>query len=639
MQKYLSLLLLGCLLVIQATAQIRTITGRVQDKKTHAAISGAVISLKKGGNAITYSDKKGRFSMNVPDGPLTLQATASNYETTNIKITTGLSSVVINMQPILYVKEDKILEEISITGYGQQIAPAPPALSAPYRPTASQMNYALRGTAAGVAANYSHQKYRAPAGRFNTEDYSAITENIFHATTDEPLSTFSIDVDRASYSNVRRFLNQGKQPPQDAVRIEEMINYFDYNYKSPAGNDPVAIYTDMAVCPWNTSHQLVRIALKAKDVDARELPPSNLVFLLDVSGSMDDENKLPLVKRAFAALVQQLRPQDRVAVVVYAGAAGVVLPSTSGSEKKKILEAMESLQAGGSTAGGYGIQLAYKIAAENRSAKSNNRIILATDGDFNVGASSDGELQRLIEKEREQGIFLSVLGFGMGNYKDNKLELLADKGNGNYAYIDNFEEARRTFVTEFGGTLFTVAKDVKLQVEFNPAFVQSYRLVGYENRLLNKEDFNNDKKDAGDMGVGHTVTALYEVISATDKAGKGVSGVDPLKYQQKTTVGHLPEVLTVKLRYKQPQENKSKLMEQVLPYNRQQITEAPEDFRMATAAAAFGQLLRNSAFKGTITYDDVLQLASSAKGQDKEGYRAEFIQLVKKAQLVSEEQE
>jgi Ca-activated chloride channel family protein len=350
---------------------------------------------------------------------------------------------------------------------------------------------------------------------------------------------------------------------------------------------------------------------------------------------MADANKLPLVKRAFSALVQQLRPQDRVALVVYAGAAGVVLPSTSGGEKKKILEAMESLQAGGSTAGGEGILLAYKIASENRSAKSNNRVILATDGDFNVGASSDGELQRLIENERQQGIFLSVLGFGMGNYKDNKLELLADKGNGNYAYIDNFGEARRTFVTEFGGTLFTIAKDVKLQVEFNPSFVQSYRLVGYENRLLENEDFNNDKKDAGDMGVGHTVTALYEIVPATGKAGKGVSWTDPLKYQQSSIVGKLPEVLTVKLRYKLPHEDKSRLMEQVLPYKRQQITAAPEDFRMATAAAAFGQLLRNSAFKGNITYDDVLQLASSAKGQDKEGYRAEFIQLVKKARLIS----
>lgn len=629
MQKYLSLLLLSCLLVIQATAQMRTITGRVQDKKTHAAISGAIVSLKKGGQAITNSDKNGRFTLNVPNGPLTLEAIAPNYETTTLKITAGQSSIVINMQPIALavpVANEPALREVVVTGYASVAA-------APAGEKAASMAIAH--------GNVKRRAYisQAPIGRSNTEDYSPINENSFHATTDQPLSTFSIDVDRASYSNVRRFLNQGVQPPQDAVRVEEMINYFDYNYKVPTGKDPVSIYTDMAVCPWNTSHQLVRIALKGKEVDARELPPSNLVFLVDVSGSMNEENKLPLVKRAFATLVQQLRPQDKVAVVVYAGAAGVVLPSTSGSEKKKILETMESLQAGGSTAGGEGILLAYKIAAENRSAKSNNRVILATDGDFNVGASSDGELQRIIEKERQQGIFLSVLGFGMGNYKDNKLELLADKGNGNYAYIDNFEEARRTFVTEFGGTLFTIAKDVKLQVEFNPAFVQSYRLVGYENRLLENEDFNNDKKDAGDMGVGHTVTALYEIISATGKAGKGANWVDPLKYQQNTIVGNLPEVLTVKLRYKQPDENKSQLMQQVLPYNRQQITEAPEDFRMATAAAAFGQLLRNSAFKGNITYNDVLQLASSAKGEDKEGYRAEFIQLVKKAQLIDEDKD
>lgn len=623
--------------MMQATAQTRVITGRVQSQNTQAAISGAIVSVKKGGKAITKSDKKGRFTLTVPNGPLILQAIAPHYETTTVQITAGQSSIVINMLPMTTVTpittaDDKALNEVVVTGY----------LSAPV--AAAPMTQALAGKVAGVAIAHGNVKRRsyitsAPAGRFDTEDYSPINENIFHSATEQPLSTFSIDVDRASYSNVRRFLNQGILPPADAVRVEEMINYFDYNYKAPTGKDPVSIYTDMAVCPWNTSHQLVRIALKGKEVDARELPPSNLVFLVDVSGSMNEENKLPLVKRAFAALVQQLRPQDRVAVVVYAGAAGVVLPSTSGSEKKKILEAMESLQAGGSTAGGEGIKLAYKIAAEQRSAKSNNRVILATDGDFNIGASSDGELQRIIEKERQQGIFLSVLGFGMGNYKDNKLELLADKGNGNYAYIDNFEEARRTFVTEFGGTLFTIAKDVKLQVEFNPAFVQSYRLVGYENRMLQNEDFNNDKKDAGDMGVGHTVTALYEIISATDKAGKDVSWVDPLKYQQNTIIGHLPEVLTVKLRYKQPDENKSRLMQQVLSYNRQQISTAPEDFRMATAAAAFGQLLRNSSFKGNITYNEVLQLASSAKGEDKEGYRAEFIQLVKKAQLVNKDKD
>ncbi len=633
MQKYFSLLLLSCLIVIQATAQLRVITGRVQEKGSHDAIRHAVVRVK-GTDYMAASDKNGRFTLKAPSGALTLEAIATGYHNVEMQITAGRSSVVFNMSPLpvpLAIIEDQALQEVVVSAYMPSPVSTPPV---------TQM---LTGKAAGVVANGSVKRRShiisspAPAGRFDTEDYSPVNENIFHAATEQPLSTFSIDVDRASYSNVRRYLNQGVLPPQDAVRVEEMINYFDYNYKAPAGKDPVSIYTDMAVCPWNTRHQLVRIALKGKEVDARDLPPSNLVFLVDVSGSMEAENKLPLVKRAFAALVQQLRPQDRVAVVVYAGAAGVVLPSTSGSEKKKILETMESLQVGGSTAGGEGIKLAYKIATENRSAKSNNRVILATDGDFNVGASSDGELQRIIEKERQQGVFLSVLGFGMGNYKDNKLELLADKGNGNYAYIDNFEEARRTFVTEFGGTLFTIAKDVKLQVEFNPAFVQSYRLVGYENRMLENEDFNNDKKDAGDMGVGHTVTALYEIISATDKAGKDVSWVDPLKYQQTTVVGHLPEVLTVKLRYKLPDEDKSRLMQQVLPYNRQQITEASEDFRMATAAAAFGQLLRNSAFKGDITYKDVLQLASSAKGEDKEGYRAEFIQLVKKARLVNKD--
>ncbi|MBC9933913.1 YfbK domain-containing protein [Chitinophaga qingshengii] len=631
MKKYLFLLLLSCLVVIQASAQLHSLTGTVQDKQTHAPIAGAVVSLKKGGQALTHSDKKGRFTLQVPDGPLTLQVIAPNYETATIQIKAGLSSVVVNMTPVSFVSpkpiiqaEDRTLSEVMVTGYGQANAAAP----------AGDM---VRNAAPPYAAKRRMVISRSP--RPSTEDYSPINENDFHAVTDQPLSTFSIDVDRAAYSNVRRFLNQGSLPPQDAVRVEEMINYFDYNYKAPAGKDLVAIYTDMAVCPWNTDHQLVRIALKAKQVDAGKLPASNLVFLIDVSGSMDEENKLPLVKRAFSALVQQLRPQDRVAVVVYAGAAGVVLPSTPGSEKKKILEAMESLQAGGSTAGGEGIKLAYKIALENRTAKSNNRVILATDGDFNVGASSDGELQRIIEKERQEGIFLSVLGFGMGNYKDNKLELLADKGNGNYAYIDNFEEARRTFVTEFGGTLFTVAKDVKLQVEFNPAFVQSYRLVGYENRLLANEDFNNDKKDAGDMGVGHTVTALYEIVSSKDKTGKPVNWVDPLKYQQTTVVGSRPEVLTVKLRYKQPDADKSQLMEQVLPYNNQEVTAAPEDFRMATAVAAFGQLLRNSAYKGNISYDTILQLASGAKGDDTEGYRAEFIQLVKKARLLNKDEE
>jgi Ca-activated chloride channel family protein len=415
-----------------------------------------------------------------------------------------------------------------------------------------------------------------------------------------------------------------------------MINYFDYQYKNPTGKDPVAIYSDMAVCPWEPSHQLVRIALKAKDVPKENLPPSNLVFLIDVSGSMSDENKLPLVKQAMKALVQQLRPQDRVAIVVYAGAAGLALPSTSGGEKKTILDVLDHLEAGGSTAGGEGIKLAYSTAAANFKSEGNNRVIIATDGDFNVGPSSDGDLLHIIEKERDKGIFLSVLGFGMGNYKDSKLELLSDKGNGNYAYIDNFEEARRTFVTEFGGTLYTVAKDVKLQIEFNPKYVQAYRLVGYENRMLQNEDFNNDKKDAGEMGAGHTVTALYEVIPAGNNTD-AISWVDPLKYQQQTIIGgNNAEVLTVKLRYKQPQSNSSQLLSQVLPWKNQPVTATAPDFQMATAVAAFGLLLRNSEYKGQATYDQVLTLAGKAKGEDPEGYRAEFIQLVKKAMIIKE---
>lgn len=626
MKKYLSLLLLSCLVAFTAAAQqVRVITGSVTDSLLKSPIANAVIRVK-GTDVLTATDKKGHFSLKTATGALILEVNATGYPVAEIAVSAGQNKLkvqLVQLQPlgkrknqyIMHAPTNAALSEVVVVGYG------------------AQKRRNLAGSMSSIRGN---QMSYAPAPAYNTEDYSPINENIFHSATDQPLSTFSIDVDRASYSNVRRFLNQGMMPEPDAVRVEEMINYFDYQYKAPEGKDPVAIYTDMAVCPWNTKHQLVRVALKSKQVDTRNLPASNLVFLIDVSGSMFGENRLPLVKRAFAVLTEQLRPEDRVAIVVYAGAAGVVLPATSGSDKKKILAALDQLEAGGSTAGGEGIKLAYNIAGELHSKNSNTRVILATDGDFNVGVSSDGELTRMIEKEREKGISLSVLGFGMGNYKDNKLELLADKGNGNYAYIDNFEEARRTFVTEFGGTLFTVAKDVKLQVEFNPQFVQSYRLVGYENRLLANEDFNNDKKDAGDMGVGHTVTALYEIIPSGVKS-EAVNWVDPLKYQQGKVIGNKSEVLTVKLRYKQPAGDRSALMEKVLPYSNQEITDAPEDFRMAASVAAFGQLLRHSAFKGTATYDQVLSWAGNSRGTDAEGYRAEFIQLVKKAMLLDKE--
>ncbi|MBV9080826.1 MAG: von Willebrand factor type A domain-containing protein, partial [Elusimicrobia bacterium] len=429
------------------------------------------------------------------------------------------------------------------------------------------------------------------------------------------------------------------RPPKDAVRIEEMVNYFSYDYPEPTDNRPFSITTDVAACPWAEGHRLVHIGLKGRSMDAAHQPPCNLVFLIDVSGSMDEPNKLPLVKSAFRLLTQQLRAKDRVAIVVYAGNAGVVLPSTRGSEKQKILDALDRLEAGGSTAGGEGIQLAYKIARENFLREGNNRVILATDGDFNVGVSSDGELLRLIEKERRSGVFLTALGFGMGNYKDSKMQTLADAGNGNYAYIDTALEAKRVLVFQMGATLFTIAKDVKIQVEFNPARVASYRLIGYEKRLLNDEDFNNDAKDAGEIGAGHTVTALYEVVPAG--LGEWKSGVDPLKYQTRTpvdTADRSGELLTVKFRYKAPQGEKSHLITTVLKdEGARPIQRASENLRFAASVAAFGMILRESPFIGKFSYDDAANLAAGALGDDPDGYRAEFVRLVKAARGLDEQ--
>ena len=463
---------------------------------------------------------------------------------------------------------------------------------------------------------------------FNTEGYSTIRENGFKEAIKTPLSTFSIDVDAASYSNVRRFLNDGQKPPVDAVRIEEMINYFSYDYPQPNNGHPFAIYHELAVCPWNKESLLLHIGLQGEKIKKDNLPPSNIVFLIDVSGSMDYHNKLPLLKKAFTLLVQEFRDEDKVAIVVYAGSSGLVLPSTSGKEKHKILEALERLQAGGSTAGAAGLKLAYQVASENLIKDGNNRIILATDGDFNVGVSSNAEMERLIEKERDKGIFISVLGFGMGNYKDDKMEIIADKGNGNYAYIDNILEAKKVLVNEFGGTLFTIAKDVKIQIEFNPAIVESYRLVGYENRLLNNEDFEDDKKDAGELGSGHTVTALYEIRLTNNSA----LTKNDLKYQttQLNTLAKTgDEVATVKFRYKKPDGTTSILLEKVIPYNGSSFTDMSDNFRFSAAVASFGMILRNSEFKGSATYQSVIDLAKYAKGEDAEGYRSEFIQLVK----------
>ena len=463
---------------------------------------------------------------------------------------------------------------------------------------------------------------------FHTEEYDRIYENPFMTVKENPLSTLSIDVDTASYSNIRRFLSKRQFPPADAVRIEEMVNYFTYDYPRPDGDAPFSITIKGAACPWNQAHQLVGIGLQGKVYQAEELPPSNLVFLVDVSGSMDHPNKLPLLKASLKMLVRQLTKEERVAIVVYAGAAGTVLDSTPGSYKEKILSALDRLKAGGSTAGGAGIKLAYQIAKEHFIKGGNNRVILATDGDFNVGASSNAELVRMIEEKRQDGIFLTVLGFGMGNYKDSKMEQLADKGNGNYYYIDTDREAQKVLVQELGSTLFTIAKDVKIQVEFNPGQVKAYRLIGYENRILAKEDFNDDTKDAGELGAGHTVTALYEIVPAG--AGETFRGVDDLVYQETKPV-ESADLMTVKLRYKKPDGQASQLIQQTIQVV--DVTDAPQgDFRFAAAVAEFGLLLRDSQYKGRASYQQVLQLGKEALGKDPYGYRQEFLDLVRQAE-------
>ncbi len=458
------------------------------------------------------------------------------------------------------------------------------------------------------------------------ESYAQINENSFEKVQLSPLSTFSIDVDKASYSNIRRMINNGQIVPFDAVKIEEMVNYFEYDYPQPQNEHPFSINTELVETPWNKDTKLVRIGLQGKTYENEELPAANLTFLIDVSGSMSSQNKLPLLKSAFKLLVNQLRSKDKVSIVVYAGAAGVVLKPTSGDNKEKIIKALENLQSGGSTAGGQGIELAYKLAEKNFVKNGSNRVILATDGDFNVGASSDKAMKILIEEKRQTGVFLSVLGFGYGNYKDSKLEILADKGNGNHAYIDNMQEAQKVFGKEFGGTLYTIAKDVKIQVEFNQNKVQAYRLIGYENRLLNDEDFKDDAKDAGELGSGHTVTALYEIIPVGVDS-KYLKNVDNLKYAKANTVkGNSDELLTVKFRYKKPDEDQSIEIIHVL---NDEVIKASEDFKFAAAVALFGMQLRKSQYFNEAKARDVLTLAESGRGNDKNGYRAEFIRLIK----------
>ena len=454
-----------------------------------------------------------------------------------------------------------------------------------------------------------------------------ITENEFLEANENPFSTFSIDVDNASYSNIRGYLNSQQIPPRKIVRIEEMINYFDYDYEQPTGEHPFSFTTEMSECPWNKQNKLIHIGIQGKELDYNDIRPSNFVFLLDVSGSMGNENKLPLLKESFYKLLDELNQNDRIAIVVYAGAAGLVLPSTPASEKKKIKKALNKLSAGGSTAGGEGIELAYKIAKENLIPNGNNRVILATDGDFNVGQTSNEGLVKLIEEKRDDGIFLTILGFGMGNYQDDRMEDISNAGNGNYFYIDNIKEADKVFVKEMRANMFTIAKDVKIQIEFNPKYVKEYRLIGYENRILAKEDFEDDKKDAGELGAGHTVTALYEIVPAN-----GNNNSD--KSKSETIFGN-NEMMKLSFRYKPPKEDKSILIEHIVMNNTIGYDKSSLNFRFSAAVAGFGMLLKGSQYKGNATFDMILNMAKNSKGDDPNGYRAEFIQLVEIAKSLN----
>ena len=592
-------ILLFCFLFIGSLyAQEYEVTGKVTDVSNNPLPGVSV--LIKGTTRGVSTDFDGKYTIKVKNGDIL------EFSFLGMKI----KQVKVNEQKVINVvlEEDNVaLQEVVVTSY-----------ETAKRRDVTSSSIRIRG-AGSVSGNYrTKNSYTLNSSR---ETYKAIDEGGFKKTAKDPVTTFSADVDRASYSNVRRMLNYGQKPHKDAVRIEELINYFDYDYAPPAegGKTPLKATTTLSSCPWNPDNYLLRIGLQAKKIDFTKAPPSNMVFLIDTSGSMDEPNKMPLLKASFKLLLDNLRPEDRIAIVVYASQTGIALPSTPAKEKEKISKVIDDLVASGSTAGGAGLQTAYEVAEKNFLPKGNNRIILATDGDFNVGISSRDELQRL-----------SVLGFGMGNYRDDMAETIANKGNGNYAYIDNFTEAKKVLVNEFGGTLYTVAKDVKLQLEFNPQYVKEYRLVGYENRTLANEDFEDDKKDAGEIGAGHTVTALYELIPT-----KGAT-TDGLRYQKQVKEGFANELAFLKIRYKDPVVKDAKSVEEStpIPFSLTDLTQTDDDYRFAAAVAEWGMLLRNSKYKAKSSYKQVIDLAKNAIGKDEEGYRKEFIRLVELSEKI-----
>ena len=587
-----------------AEASTGTLVGTVTDAATNNGLHGATVEIVALNRRVTSSDDGSFEIRNVPAGSYLVRAAFIGFRSAEKKVTIASG---VEKKVEFALRPAGRLSELALDAGG------PPRGVAP---TGQQV------------AKFSRGARRFPVD-FNTENYSVINENTFRSVLEHPLSTFAIDVDAASYSNVRRFIRAGQKPPKDAVRIEELVNYFDYEYPQPEGEHPFSVTMEMSDAPWNVDNKLLHIGLQGKSIPREERPTNNLVFLLDVSGSMRTPAKLPLLKKGFEMLVQELRPDDRVAIVVYAGASGLVLQSTPGRDKERILSVLSRLRAGGTTAGAAGIKLAYQVARDNYVADGNNRVILATDGDFNVGVSSDAAMVRLIENNRDDGVFLTVLGFGTGNLKDSKMEGIADHGNGNYYYIDGLQEARKVLVQELGSTLFAIAKDVKLQVEFNPARVASYRLIGYENRLLNSEDFADDTKDAGELGAGHTVTALYELVPARAPDAQDTPPTTELKYQDRVIndAAQSDEMVTVKLRYKDPQGSTSKLLHRTFLQSDETGDESA-NFTFSAAVASFGMLLRGSEFKGEASLEKVLAWARAGQSHDRWNYRQSFIDMV-----------
>ncbi|MEA2043377.1 MAG: von Willebrand factor type A domain-containing protein [Bacteroidota bacterium] len=624
-QKTTILVLIFSLITVFSYAD-KTISGMVTDNKNQA-IPGVSVTAK-GTSTGTMTDINGKYYLTVNDKVNVLIFRYIGLKTKEIK-TENKNVINVVMEP-----SENQIDEVVVMAVG-------------IKREKKQLGYAVE-TVNSESRNYRKRKNRRKTHKrrntnittneilpvtHNTESYDFINENTFKDAKQNPLSTFSIDVDNASYSNMRRFLNNNQLPPKDAIRIEEMINYFSYDYRQPEGNTPFSVQFETGKCIWNEDHYLAQIGIQGKRIDKNEIPRSNLVFLIDVSGSMGSRNKLPLVKKSLQLLINELNPEDRIALVVYAGAAGKVLGSTPVRKKEKILEAINNLQSGGSTAGGAGIKLAYKIAERNFIKNGNNRVLLATDGDFNIGVSSNAAMERLIEKKRESGVFLTCMGFGNGNYKDSRMELLSNKGNGNYAYIDNITEAEKFLKTDIWGTLHTIAKDVKIQIEFNPKYIKSYKLIGYENRLMDNEDFNDDTKDAGEIGAGHTVTALYEIIPAESE--EEVKTSDELKYQS-SRLKDSRDLLTLKLRYKNPKGIKSKLIEKTIDNNTINKQELSPNLEFASVVAAFGLKLRGSDTVENFSYKRIIKLAKKTKGKDNEGYRSELIKLIRIANLLNE---